>query len=116
MNSDPIRILRGQGGQVEIEGPLDAYAAGTLKRAGFMTFPTLYGQWVRLPFDMGEAWENEHASWAADMLTTAHYPVELDPSLRTAAPDDTAPPAPVPRRTTAAMTTQAAPPARGSRR
>ncbi|WP_326812293.1 hypothetical protein OIE62_07635 [Streptomyces scopuliridis] len=116
MSSDPIRILRGQGGQVEAEGPCDAFAATVLKRAGFMTFPTLYGQWVRLPFDMGEAWETEHASWAADMLTAARYPAELDPSLRTAPPDDTTPPAPMPRRSTAAMTTQPAPPARSARR
>ncbi|MFB7270776.1 hypothetical protein [Streptomyces sp. NPDC056244] len=81
MSSDPIRILRGSGGQVQVEGPIDDFAAGVLRRAGFMTFPTLQGQWVRLPFDLGEAWENEHASWAADMLTAARYAVELDPAL-----------------------------------
>ncbi|MGW6742838.1 hypothetical protein ACWGDX_19300 [Streptomyces sp. NPDC055025] len=82
MSIDPICILRGRGGQVQVEGPIDEFAAGILRRAGFMTVPVLSGQWVRLPFDLGEAWENEHTSWAADMLTAARYPVELDATLR----------------------------------
>ncbi|MFD3910059.1 hypothetical protein [Streptomyces sp. NPDC058603] len=109
MSVDQIRILRGRGGQVEVEGAVDAFAATVLKRAGFMTFPALYGQWVRLPFDMGEEWENAHASWAADMLTAARYPLELDP---TCAPRRRT----TPRHTTAAMTIQPAPPARRARR
>ncbi|WP_326813323.1 hypothetical protein OIE62_05005 [Streptomyces scopuliridis] len=80
--AERIRIIRGRGGQVEILGPLDPLAAELLRRAGFLTFPALSGQWVRLPFDMGGASENEHASWAADMLTVAHYPVTLDTTLR----------------------------------
>ncbi|AQU70180.1 hypothetical protein [Streptomyces niveus] len=81
--AERIRITRGRGGQVEATGPLDPLAASLLRRAGFLTFPTLSGQWVRLPFDMGVEWENEHASWAADMLTAARYPLTLDPTLRT---------------------------------
>ncbi|MEW1794645.1 hypothetical protein [Streptomyces niveus] len=45
---------------------------------------------MRLPFDMGGEWENEHASWAADMLAAARYPLTLDPTLRTG-PQSTAP-------------------------
>ncbi|MFB6992213.1 hypothetical protein ACFC0C_16350 [Streptomyces sp. NPDC056178] len=108
MNSDALRIARGWGGQVEVEGPIDDFAAGVLKRAGFMTFPTLYGHWVRLPFDMGRPWENEHASWAADLLLAARYPVELDPSLRPTT-DNPTPTAPAPRRSRTAMTAQAPP-------
>ncbi|MFE4613362.1 hypothetical protein ACFRK5_34240 [Streptomyces niveus] len=87
--AERIRITRGRGGQVEATGPLDPLAASLLRRAGFLTFPTLSGQWVRLPFDMGGEWENEHASWAADMLTAARYPLTLDPALR-AGPQPTA--------------------------
>lgn len=75
--AERIRIARGRGGQVEATGPLDPLAAALLRRAGFLS-----GQWVRLPFDMGGEWENEHASWAADMLTAARYPLTLDPTLR----------------------------------
>lgn len=83
LTSEPIRITRGEGGEVEVEGPSDEFAARILARAGFMTFPTLRGQWVRLPFDLGRAWENEHASWAADMLTAARYRVDLEPGPAT---------------------------------
>ncbi|WP_405734829.1 hypothetical protein OG607_41180 [Streptomyces sp. NBC_01537] len=114
MSSEPIRIIRGQGGQVEVDsGVVDGFALGVLKRAGFITQPTLRGTWIRLPFDMGTAWENEHASWAADMLTAARYLVDLDPSLRPVA-DNSAPPASAPRRTLPAMTAQ--PPPAPSRR
>lgn len=108
LTSEPIRITRGEGGEVEVEGPYDEFAARILARAGFMTFPTLRGQWVRLPFDLGRAWENEHASWAADMLTAARYHVDLDPDLRPGPADESAPP--TTRRTKAAMTAQPAPP------
>jgi hypothetical protein len=60
-----------------------------------------------LPFDLGRTWENEHASWAAEMLTAARYSVDLDPDLRSAPPAASAPPAP--RRTKTAMTAQPAP-------
>ncbi|MBT2409357.1 hypothetical protein J7I94_02065 [Streptomyces sp. ISL-12] len=101
--SDPIRITRGQGGEVEVTGPYDAFAADLLRRAGFLFQPVLRGYWVRFPFDLGRDWENEHATWAADMLTAARYPVHLDPGLRVE-PPRTAPPAhPV------AMTAQAPP-------
>ncbi|MFK4222229.1 hypothetical protein [Streptomyces sp. NPDC019890] len=63
---------------------------------------------------MGTTWENEHASWAADMLTAARYQVQLDPSLRPA-PGSSSPPASAPRRTKAAMTAQPAPPDAGRR-
>ncbi|MDX3855665.1 hypothetical protein [Streptomyces sp. AK02-01A] len=111
MSSAPIRILRGRGGQVEVKGTLDDLAAGILRRAGFMTFPTLSGQWVRLPFDLGEARENQRASWAADMLTAARYPVELDPALRPSGTSTASSSAP---RGEAAMTAQ--PPPSGHRR
>ncbi|GGZ79649.1 hypothetical protein [Streptomyces bluensis] len=86
MTSTPIRILRGPGGEVEVAGPYDAFAASVLARAGFETYPTLRGQWVRLPFDLGRAWENKRATWAADMLTAARYNVDLDPDLRSSPP------------------------------
>lgn len=88
--AERIRITRGHGGQVEATGPLDPLAAQLLRRTGLLTFPTLSSQWVRLPFDTGGEWEYEHASWAADMLTTARYPLTLDPTLRTS-PQATAP-------------------------
>lgn len=88
---------------------MDEFAARVLKRAGFEFWPALSGQWVRLPFDMGKAWENEHASWAADMLAAARYPVHLDLSLRTT--QDPGPNPPATRRPTSAMAAQPAPPA-----
>ncbi|MCC0094695.1 hypothetical protein K7B10_07835 [Streptomyces flavotricini] len=83
MTKDPatISITRGRGGQVEAEGPIDALAWALLDRAGFIRQPTLSGTWHRLPFDMGEAWENEHASYAAEMLRAARYAIRLDPAL-----------------------------------
>ncbi|MCM2579690.1 hypothetical protein [Streptomyces meridianus] len=48
-----------------------------MSRAGFLFEPTLRGYWIRLPFDMGRDWENQHATWAAQMLAAAHYPVHL---------------------------------------
>ncbi|MFL0025930.1 hypothetical protein ACJBCE_23705 [Streptomyces sp. NBUL23] len=86
MNGEPIRIIRGRGGQVEVEGAIDAFAASVLARAGFATYPTLQGAWIRLPFDLGRTWENEHSTWAAEMLTAARYNVDLDPDLRGAPP------------------------------
>ncbi|WP_411140976.1 hypothetical protein [Streptomyces sp. x-80] len=79
----PILITRGQGGEVDVEGAFDAFAGQILLRAGFLFEPSLRGHWVRLPFDMGRAWENERSTWAAEMLTTARYPVHLDPGLDT---------------------------------
>ncbi|MDX2825089.1 hypothetical protein PV416_29365 [Streptomyces ipomoeae] len=112
MTSEPIRIIRGEGGEVEVEGPYDEFAAHILARAGFMTFPTLRGQWVRLPFDLGRAWENEHASWAAEMLMAARYLVHLDPDLRVSRPGQSTPSAPKHR---PAMTAQAPPAGRRTR-
>ncbi|MFE3645895.1 hypothetical protein ACFXOM_33810 [Streptomyces sp. NPDC059169] len=106
-DSRPIRITRGQGGEVEVDGAFDAFAADVLRRAGFLFEPSLRGHWIRLPFDLGEAWENEHATWAAEMLSAARYRVDLDPSLRT--PTTNAPPA-ANRLTRTAMTAQAPPP------
>ncbi|MFE1197280.1 hypothetical protein ACFW6E_31705 [Streptomyces olivaceoviridis] len=79
---DTIRITRGRGGEVEVTGTIDAFARDILLRAGFLFLPALHGHWIRLPFDLGQRWENEHAAWAADMLTAARYPVHLDPGLR----------------------------------
>ena len=84
---EPIRITRGQGGQVEADGPVDAFAADVLHRAGFLFPPVLDGRWIRLPFDLGRVWENEQATWAAEMLAAAHYPVHLSPDLQTNAPE-----------------------------
>ncbi|PIM71282.1 hypothetical protein CTU88_14245 [Streptomyces sp. JV178] len=112
MTSAPIRIIRGEGGEVEVEGPYDKFAAQILAHAGFLTFPTLRGQWVRLSFDLGRAWENEHASWAAEMLSAARYQVHLDPDLRISRPGQCAPSAPKHR---PAMTAQAAPAERRTR-
>ncbi|MFI2204625.1 hypothetical protein ACH47Z_28335 [Streptomyces sp. NPDC020192] len=107
MSDEAIRITRGQGGEVEVDGPVDAFAANVLKRAGFDTYPTLRGVWIRLPFDLGRTWENEHATWAADMLTAARYSVDLDPDLRPTPPTSSAPLAQ--HRTKTAMTTQPSP-------
>ncbi|WP_329620125.1 hypothetical protein OG357_05930 [Streptomyces sp. NBC_01255] len=107
-SSEPIGITRGRGGEVEVNGgPVDSFAAAVLRRAGFLFEPSLRGPWVRLPFDMGEAWENEHATWAADMLTTARYHVELDPSLHASL--TSAIPPPTGRRTTMMKASQPSP-------
>ncbi|CAL9365065.1 hypothetical protein SUDANB105_00746 [Streptomyces sp. enrichment culture] len=90
--TEPITITRGRGGEVEVDGVLDSFAAEVLRRAGFLFEPTLRGHWIRLPFDLGRGWETEHATWAADMLTAARYPVRLDPDLRADSPDKTTPP------------------------
>ncbi|MFD8590799.1 hypothetical protein ACFV1B_14835 [Streptomyces sp. NPDC059637] len=90
-DTEPIRITRGQGGQVEVEGHLDSLAGAILRRAGFLFEPSLRGHWIRLPFDMGHRWENEHATWAAGMLAAARYPVRLGPGLSTDAPEQTVP-------------------------
>ncbi|MFE7272451.1 hypothetical protein [Streptomyces sp. NPDC057623] len=79
MSDEPIRITRGQGGEVDVEGPVDGFAASVLQRAGFDTYPTLRGVWIRLPFDLGRTWENEHATWAAEMLAAARYSVDSTP-------------------------------------
>ncbi|MFJ7779308.1 hypothetical protein [Streptomyces yangpuensis] len=71
---------------MEAEGPLDDLALALLTRAGFLIQPTLGGLWARLPFDMGESWEDDRARWAASMLAAARYQVTLvfatDPPYR----------------------------------
>ncbi|MEV5878066.1 hypothetical protein AB0L75_28335 [Streptomyces sp. NPDC052101] len=104
-----IRITRGQGGEVEVDGTVDAFAASVLARAGFVTYPHLRGVWTRLPFDLGRTWENEHATWAAQMLTAARYAVDLDPDLRHAPTPASGSPASTSSRTKTAMTTQPPP-------
>lgn len=106
MSDAAIRIARGLGGEVEVDGPVDAFAASVLARAGFDTYPTLRGVWIRLPFDLGRRWENEHATWAAEMLTAARYTVDLAPDLLPAPDSASAPP---PRRAKTAMTAQPSP-------
>ncbi|MFF5438857.1 hypothetical protein [Streptomyces achromogenes] len=109
-DDDTIRITRGQGGEVEVSGRIDAVAQEVLHRAGFLFLPALRGRvWIRLPFDLGRDWENRHATWAAGMLTTARYRVHLDPDLRYTPPDAPAEPARPP-----AMTAQT-PPSRPQR-
>ncbi|RSO06963.1 hypothetical protein DMH18_26315 [Streptomyces sp. WAC 06783] len=93
MADKPIRITRAPGGEVEAEGPIDAFAASILHRAGFLSQPVLHGTWHRLPFDLGTAWENEHAAFAAEMLIAARYPVALDSTLCPAQPLGPAAPA-----------------------
>ncbi|MFF7438977.1 hypothetical protein [Streptomyces sp. NPDC008122] len=88
MDDTSIRIVRERGGEVEVTGPVDPLALELLLKAGFLTQPTLRGPWIRLPFDMGAAWENDRAQWAAEMLRAARYPVVLDPGL-TPAPSPT---------------------------
>ncbi|MCZ0990343.1 hypothetical protein [Streptomyces diastatochromogenes] len=100
---EQIRIVRGLGGEVEVTGAVDAFAREILLRAGFLFQPSLRGHWIRLPFDLGQKWENEHATWAADMLTAARYPVHLDADLRPR------PPGPVTPSRPPAMTAQAPP-------
>lgn len=111
-DGEPIRITRGRGGEVEVTGTIDAFARDILLRAGFLFLPALRGHWIRLPFDLGQGWENEHAAWAADMLTAARYPVHLDPGLRPRPPGQEAPVTPA---RPPAMTAQA-PPSRPPRR
>ncbi|MEV7817840.1 hypothetical protein AB0P05_45685 [Streptomyces flaveolus] len=88
---ETIRIIRGRGGEVEVTGAIDAFARHILTRAGFLFMPALRGHWIRLPFDLGPDWENEHATWAADMLTAARYPVHLGPGLRHTPPGASTP-------------------------
>lgn len=109
---EPIRIIRGPGGEVEVHGPLDAFAGDILRRAGFLFEPSLRGHWIRLMFDMGRDWENEHATWAAEMLTAARYPVHLGPDLRADVPERSAPAGPA---RPPAMTAQARPCRQGRR-
>jgi hypothetical protein len=111
-DTEPIRIRREQGGEVEVTGRIDAFASDVLRKAGFLFEPTLRSIWIRLPFDLSRTWENEHAAWAAEMLTAARYRVDLGPDLRAGAPrpDTPAGPARPP-----AMTA-ATPPGRPSRR
>jgi hypothetical protein len=109
---EPIRIIRGQCGEVEVTGPYDSFAGSVLRRAGFLFEPSLRGHWIRLPFDLGRDWENEHATWAADMLTAARYPVHLDPGLRDDTPGAAVPTGPARPPAMAA----AAPPGRRPRR
>ncbi|KOG67275.1 MULTISPECIES: hypothetical protein [Streptomyces] len=111
-DAEPISITRGQGDQVEVEGAIDPLAQNALSRAGFLFEPSLHGQWVRLPFDMGRNWENAHATWAAEMLSAARYPVRLDPTLHHEAPAAVV--ASGPRRP--AATTAQAPPGRAPHR
>lgn len=107
MSDGAIRITRGLGGEVEVDGPVDAFAASVLARAGFDTYPTLRGVWIRLPFDLGRTWENKHATWAAEMLTAARYSVDLDPDLCPTPAAASAPP--TLRRTKPTMTAQPSP-------
>ena len=111
-DSTVIHICRGPGGEVDVTGEVDAFAREVLVRAGFLIMPAVRGEWIRLPFDCGVKWENEHASWAADMLTAARYPVRLGSSLHVERPGSAAPASSVRPPVMAAQ----APPARGSRR
>ncbi|MEU6356008.1 hypothetical protein ABZ896_42975 [Streptomyces sp. NPDC047072] len=81
MSTTPdVVITREPDGNVIAEGG-DALAVTLLKRAGFVIVTTPRSFWYRLPWDMGEARENQMASHAARMLTAVGYRVELDPGL-----------------------------------
>lgn len=75
-----VVITREPTGNVIAEGG-DALATTLLKRAGFVIETTPRSFWYRLPWDMGEARENQMASHAARMLTAVGYHVDLDPGL-----------------------------------
>ncbi|WP_431949507.1 hypothetical protein [Actinacidiphila sp. bgisy167] len=76
-----VVITRHPTGNVTAEGG-DELAVALLKRAGFVIETTPLSFWYRLPWDMGEARENEMASHAARMLTAVGYRVDLGPDLR----------------------------------
>ncbi|WP_202121489.1 hypothetical protein [Streptomyces sp. BA2] len=105
MSDEAIRIARGLGGEVEVDGPVDAFAASVLKRAGFDRYPTPRAVWIRLPFHLGTPGRTNTPTWAAEMLTAARCGVDLDPDLRPwqcrsagAATSAPPPPAQTPRR------------------
>ncbi|PZT74122.1 MULTISPECIES: hypothetical protein [unclassified Streptomyces] len=75
-----VVITRHPTGNVIAEGG-DELATTLLKRAGFVIETTPRSFWYRLPWDMGEARENQMASHAARMLTAVGYRVELGPDL-----------------------------------
>ncbi|MFC8277937.1 hypothetical protein ACFUJR_36490 [Streptomyces sp. NPDC057271] len=75
-----IAITRRPTGEVTAEGG-DELAATLLKRAGFVIETTPRSFWHRLPWDMGEARENQMASHAARMLAAVGYRVGLGPDL-----------------------------------
>lgn len=81
MSTTPdVVITREPDGNVIAEGG-DALATTLLKRAGFVIETTPRSFWYRLPWDMGEARENQMASHAARMLTAVGYHVDVDPGL-----------------------------------
>ncbi|WP_098897893.1 hypothetical protein [Streptomyces sp. st77] len=75
-----VVITRHPTGNVTAEGG-DELATTLLKRAGFVIETTPRFFWYRLPWDMGEARENQMASHAARMLTAVGYRVGLGPDL-----------------------------------
>ncbi|MFJ3939119.1 hypothetical protein [Streptomyces parvus] len=75
-----VVITRHPTGNVTAEGG-DQLATTLLKRAGFVIETTPRSFWYRLPWDMGEARENQMASHAARMLTAVGYRVDLGPDL-----------------------------------
>ncbi|MGW3493094.1 hypothetical protein [Streptomyces sp. NPDC001020] len=79
-----VVITRHPTGDVTAEGG-DELATALLKRAGFVIETTPLSFWYRLPWDMGEVRENQMASHAAHMLTTAGYRVDLGRDLRVGA-------------------------------
>ncbi|WP_411573542.1 hypothetical protein [Streptomyces fradiae] len=76
-----VVITRHPTGNVIAEGG-DELANTLLKRAGFVIETTPRSFWYRLPWDMGEARENQMASHAARMLTAVGYRVDLGPDLQ----------------------------------
>ncbi|QFQ99345.1 hypothetical protein F9278_27935 [Streptomyces phaeolivaceus] len=86
-----IHIARHPTSGVTAEGS-DAFAATLLERAGFIPQSSIRQSWYRLPYDMGEDYENEKATFAYEMLTAARYPVVIDPSLRLRNPGTATPP------------------------
>ncbi|MFH8562553.1 hypothetical protein [Streptomyces sp. NPDC017988] len=79
----PAAPARHGGGEVEVEGPVDA--AQILDCAGFISARFCAACVIRLHFDTGQEHENQQATYAAQILSTAGYQVDLDPNLLPAA-------------------------------
>ncbi|MFF9785101.1 hypothetical protein [Streptomyces nigrescens] len=78
---DVISIHRQETGEVIAEGPIDDLAATLLQRANFLPVTSGRISRYRLPTDMGKAWEDLNAEYAARMLDAARYVLEVDADL-----------------------------------
>ncbi|WP_406220696.1 hypothetical protein [Streptomyces decoyicus] len=78
---DVISIYRQETGEVIAEGPIDDLAAMLLQRASFLPVTSGRISRYRLPANMGKAWEDLNAEYAARMLDAARYVLEVDADL-----------------------------------